>query len=127
MKITIACVSQSLRFEDKKFNISKMEAAISEKRNDNIDLFVFSENNIVGGFWKYRRKDYERLAENIPNGASCRQVIRIARKYRTTICAGIIEKDGNYLFVSHFICDSNDYVGNQRKGFPWNGFLAARV
>ena len=121
MRITIACVSQFLRFGDKGFNISKMETAISERTHDNIDLFVFSENNIGGGFNnKASKTTYEELAENIPNGASCQRVVQIARKYNTAICAGIIEKHSNDLFVSHFLCNSNGFVGKQRKIFSQN-------
>jgi predicted amidohydrolase len=126
--ITVALVSQVLHLGDKEANLWLMEQALSQEAGSGIDLFVFSEVNINGGFWKEGSEAYPSLSEAVPEGKSCRRVEGLAQRYRTVICAGIIEKFKGHHFITHFLCGPEGYIGKQRKLFAQapdqNGVLA---
>ncbi|MDD3926646.1 MAG: hypothetical protein PHT33_08310 [bacterium] len=118
--IKIACCSPTLRPGDKDFNIDRMERCIAAYKDENVDLFIFPENNIAGGLWSDGQKEYKDLAEAIPGGPSCNRVLNLAREYETTICSGIIESDRDSLYISHVLCGPGGLIGCQRKLIPQN-------
>lgn len=120
VKKRIALVSSVLKYGDKKANILEMENMILNHRKEDIDMFVFAELNIIGGMWKNADNDYINLAEEIPNGESCKHIINLSKKYNTIICAGIVEKDCDNFYITHFLCEPQGYIGKQRKLFPHN-------
>lgn len=122
-ELIIAAVSFPLKLGDKEFNLNRMEEIIaSENINRSIDLFIFPENNVIGGFFRGSQQFefYRDAAESLPNGFSCRKIMEMAEKYNTTICSGLIEKDRNDYYITHFLCGPSGFMGLQRKLFPQN-------
>jgi len=116
--ITITLASIVLKKADKKANIAAIEQCIGENTNNAVDMFLFPELSIIGGMWKNGDNDYKQLAENIPDGPSCKIVTELAKKYNTSICAGITEEENGEIFITHFICTPEGFAGKQRKLFP---------
>jgi len=62
-EITLALISQVLRYRDKDYNLSRMEQVIAAEAPTGIDLFLFPESNINGGLWKDMEADCPSSAE----------------------------------------------------------------
>jgi predicted amidohydrolase len=116
----IALVSPVLIPKDKKKNIQAVEAALKKYKNRNVDLIVFPEANIIGGFWKDGKKDFIDLAEEIPKGDSSRKIIRLTKKYKIPVCVGMTEKSKGKHYITHFLSGAKGFIGKQRKVFAYN-------
>ena len=113
----ICLVSQPFIKANKLANIEIFEKIISA--HNDIDLFLFPELSIIGGLWKNSNQDYIQLAEHIPSGESIHAITRLAKRYNTTICTGLVEVDeSNNYFMTHFMCDMTGFLGKQQKFFP---------
>lgn len=97
-----------------------MEAVLSRHEFEQPDLHVFPELSLLGGFWPPGESAWLQHAEVIPDGRSCQKVIDLARQFRTSICVGAIERDGDERYVTHYICGPRGFLGKQRKLFPAN-------
>ena len=117
-KIRVGLVAQVLVPGDKNRNLQVMRHELDRYKDSNVDLFVFPESNISGGFWSGGDSDFIQLAESVPGGESCHVVETMAREFNTTICAGIVEGDDGEYFITHFVYGPEGYAGKQRKLFP---------
>lgn len=125
-KIKISLVSNVNALGDPLHNLAKMENTVVGAQTQGVptDLFVFSEINITGGFFSgglmFNSENYKNTAEQIPDGPSCQEIIRIARENQTTICAGLIEKSETNYSISHVVFGPEGFLHKQRKIFPQN-------
>lgn len=59
---------------------------------------------------------YEDVAEAVPEGETCRLLAEKARQYKMNVCAGIVERDGDYLYNSAVLFDrTGGFIGKYRK------------
>lgn len=104
---------------DMVFNLQTVEAVLAAHAG--IDLFVLPELCLCGQPKGLDREALSQLAEEVPSGPSVQQVLILAKQYRTTVCAGIVEVDDHRYFITHFLCGPDGYIGKQRKLFPSRG------
>jgi len=116
--ISIALASINLIKADKAANLTAIERCIVENDHKNIDLFLFPELSIIGGMWKKGDNEYKNLAEPVPDGASCKIIESLAKKYQTSICTGLTEIENGQVFITHAIFTPDGFAGKQRKLFP---------
>ena len=101
-------------------NVTVIEGVLLRHTLDQPDLCVFPEASLLGGFWPPGESAWLEHAEVIPDGPSCQKVIDLAQQFRTRICVGAIERDGDEHYVTHYICGPGGLLGKQRKLFPAN-------
>lgn len=129
--LKIALVSPVLRPGDLAYNLAKMEQVLTSSgpNASEVDLYVFPEINMVGGFLSGKlatnAATYQTWAQPVPNGPACQQLVEIAHRYHTHICAGLIERDGEAIYITHVLCGPYGVIGFQRKLFPQNPTVAS--
>lgn len=114
-----ALVSLPLFEKQVKTNIENIRQVINDSRNDGIDLYVFAENNIAGGFWKSFPEGIEEVYQAFPFSIVAEEIASISDEFNTGICCGYLEKEDGF-FITHFICNKGMNIGKQRKLFPQN-------
>ena len=65
-----------------------MEKVLADGETSETDIYVFPELNISGGVIK---TDLVDLGETVPDGSHVGEVCALAKRYRTAICAGLVE------------------------------------
>ncbi len=87
----------SVQFEsipsDKQGNLAKITSFVKKAKEQQVALMVFPECCITG-YWHLRhlsREDLTQLAEPVFEGASCQQIISMAREQEMMIGAGLLE------------------------------------
>lgn len=75
------------------------------------DIALLPEfSNLYGGAL------FETVAEEIPNGEVCSILSEKAAQYSMNVCAGIIERDGDFMFNTAVLFDrSGNFAGKYRK------------
>lgn len=79
---------------DKEANFTKIEAFAQQAARRGVQLLVLPECCITG-YWFIRNltpKQLADLAEPIPNGPSTKRLVALAKKYKLTIGAGLVEQ-----------------------------------
>lgn len=122
MKIHVACVQMEPVLRDVSKNIEKMCSFIREtmEKNPKTNLIVFPEL-ITSGY--ECGKDFQRLAETVPDGQSMKAVGELAREYRVHVVYGFPERDAekkDVLYNSAVLIDDIGAVkGVYRKVHPF--------
>jgi len=58
----------------------------------------------------------EDIAESVPEGETCRLLAEKARQYKMNVCAGIVERDGDFLYNTAVLFDrKGEFSGKYRK------------
>jgi len=103
---------------DKDYNLSVMKQLTAAAVDRGAEMVSFHES-CIPAYTFLRRCTKARLlelAEKIPGGPSTRKLVEIARKFQTTILAGLIEKDDQNNIYNAYICvNGNGLVAKQRK------------
>lgn len=120
----VTLISAPFRPGQKEANLAVVDFLLAQQSSQRPDLVVFPEANLTGGFWKDGERDYQKLSEVVPSGPSCERVGKMARKHGVVVCCGIVEQDAGRLFVTHFLCGPDGYLGKQRKLFATKPGLA---
>ncbi len=79
---------------DKQANLQKIGLVTEEAAKQGVDLLAFPEMCITG-YWhlrKFDREQIEALSESVPDGPSCRELLRLSEHYGIIIGAGLIER-----------------------------------
>lgn len=85
----------------------------------NPDLVLLPEFSNMSALPQYRGTELLRVAEQIP-GPFCAMLAEKARAYRCYVCAGILERDGEFIFNAAVLYDrQGNLVGKQRKVHPY--------
>ncbi len=122
MKIYVACVQMEPVLRDVSKNIEKMCSFIREtmEKNPKTNLIVFPEL-ITSGY--ECGKDFQRLAETVPDGQSMKAVGELAKEYRVHVVYGFPERDAekkDVLYNSAVLIDDTGAVkGVYRKVHPF--------
>ena len=99
----------SVQFEslpgDKHAYFRKIETFVEQAADQGVQLIVFPERCITG-YWFIRNLSIAQLtalAEPIPDGPSTRRLIDLARQYRITLGAGLVEAAGSGVFHNSYV------------------------
>ncbi|MHB9134595.1 MAG: carbon-nitrogen hydrolase family protein [Armatimonadota bacterium] len=123
-RIRVALVSYQVRSGDPEANLRVVETVLRAQADAGIRLFVLPEVSISG--WPPKvdgQRDYARFAEPVPDGPLTARVAALARQYRTTVCAGLMEACEDCYFITHILCGPDGYLGKQQKLFPSRGLM----
>lgn len=107
MKINVTCVQMHPKLLDVKENLAKMANFIETimTAKPQTDLIVFPELATTG----YEcGKNFSRLAENIQNGESIKQISALAKSYQVHVIFGFPERDEA---IRDVIYNSNALIG----------------
>lgn len=115
----IAIVSPPLIAKEVDVNLSAVRQIVSDNHHLGIELYVFPENNLAGGFWKSYENDLASLTKKWPFRDAAEGVNSISSDYGIGICCGHIENDGGY-YITHFLSENGLLLGKQRKLYPQN-------
>ncbi|HJQ24329.1 MAG TPA: nitrilase family protein [Blastocatellia bacterium] len=103
---------------DKAANLEKIRAFVERAAASGVQLIAFPEMCITG-YWHVRKLSAEEihaLAEPVPSGASTEFVLSLARQYRMTIGAGLIERAGDgSLYNSYAVAMPDGRTACHRK------------
>ena len=117
-RTTIAAVAHNCSTGDSDKNLALMEEVLVGGETSETDIYVFPELNISGGV--ISKTDLVNLGETVPDGSHVEEVCSLAKRYRTAICAGLVETSTDGMFLTHFIATPDGYAGSQRKLIPQN-------
>lgn len=122
MKIRVTCVQMEPALKDFQKNLDKMCLFIKEamEKDPKTDLIVFPEL-ITSGY--ECGKDFQLLAETVPDGQSMKTIGMLAREYGVHIVYGFPERDADKRDVlynsSVLIDDDGEVKGVYRKVHPF--------
>ncbi len=90
-----------------------VERAATEK----IELICFPEC-CLSGYWHLRRlsrPELAALAQPVPSGPACRELLKLSRVHRMTIGAGLVEVEDEKLYNSYFVALPDGRWASHRK------------
>jgi predicted amidohydrolase len=91
---------------DKAYNLDRVRHFVAEAARSAVEIIAFPEMCITG-YWHVRKlsqPDVEALAEDVPEGPSTRELLRMSRQHGMTIGAGLIEQsDDGRLYNSYVV------------------------
>lgn len=106
---------------DKKYNLSVIEKLTAKAKASGADVISFHELCITAytHLKDLDRDELDRLAEEIPNGKSTRELVRIAGEYDITILAGLVERENGKIYNSYVCVDETGLIAKHRKIHPF--------
>lgn len=117
--VKIACIQMEPVVGEKERNVKRSLEFIEEAAANGARLIVLPELCNSGYVFSSRAEAFA-LAEELPNGATCRAWEGIARKHGLHLVAGINERDGQALYNAAVVIAPSGYVGAFRKVHLWN-------
>ena len=127
-ELNIAVAQFQPRDGDKEYNLSVIEELTGNARENGADVISFHEMSVTAyTFFKdLSRDDIFNLAEQVPDGESCRKLIAMAKKYDIAILAGLPEKEDQRIYNTYVCVDNTGLVVKSRKLHPFiNRHLSA--
>lgn len=109
--IRVGVVQTSPRFGRVAANLARALRLMATKP---ADLYVLPEL-FATGYQFSSRAEVARLAEPVPTGRTCRQLIAFARRHRCAIVAGLPERAGRRCYNSAVVIGPDGYLGCYRK------------
>jgi predicted amidohydrolase len=91
--------------DDKEGNFVRIENAIIEAKQNGADIACFPETALLG----WVNPNAHKKAFSIP-GENSRRLCRLAKKYQLYLCIGLAEKDGEELYDSVILINSNGNI-----------------
>ena len=120
-KLTLAVAQFEPRDGDKKYNISVMDQLAAKASERGAEVISFHEMSVTAyTFCKNLDKNQVReLAENVPDGPSCRALIDIARRLDIVLLAGLVEVDAGRIYNTYVCIDGHGMIAKHRKLHPF--------
>lgn len=120
-KIKIATAQFQPKDGDKAYNLSIIDSLTEKAKRQGAHVVSFHEMCITAYtfFQNLNEKEAFDLAEEIPNGASTKALIKIAKKHDITILAGLAEKEDQLLYNTYICVDKNGLISKFRKLHPF--------
>jgi len=109
MKVGI--VQMDSEFGQVEKNIDRALAAMEPHR---ADLWVLPEL-FNTGYQFISKKEARVLAEPVPGGPTTQALIAAAKRWKTTLCAGIAERSGSGIFNASILVGPKGLIGSYRK------------
>jgi predicted amidohydrolase len=102
-KIKAASVQFNHAPGDKDFNFERIRSFVKDDFAQKVELITFPEMCITG-YWHVRklaRAEIEALAEPVPSGSSCQELLALATAHNMTIGAPVRVDDGWLGLIGH--------------------------
>jgi len=103
---------------DKERNFATLERFVPEAARRGVEILLSPECGLTG-YWFLRNltePQLAALAEPVPEGPSCRRLLRLAQQHRMTIGAGLLEKGGGEVFHNTYVVAMPDgRIASHRK------------
>lgn len=120
--LKVAVAQFQPRDGDKKYNLSIIEKLAHRARNEGADLISFHELSVTAYTFLKNLDEHQldELAEEVPEGDSTRELMRISRECDMPILAGLVEKEGNNRYYNTYICVyGSEFIARHRKLHPF--------
>ncbi len=113
---------------DKQYNLSVISELTEKAKNRGADLISFHEMSITA--YTFTRdlsfEEMMNLAEEVPQGESTRELIRISENYGIPVLAGLVEKDKGKIYNTYICVTKEGVIAKYRKLHPFiNQYLSA--
>lgn len=106
---------------DKQYNLSVISELSKKAKSKGADLISFHEMSITS--YTYTKDlslaQITDLAENIPEGESLQQLIKISQKHDIAILAGLVEKEEGKIYNTYVCVTKDGMVAKYRKLHPF--------
>jgi predicted amidohydrolase len=102
---------------DKPANLKTIRRFVEAAAKQKVGLIAFPEC-CISGYWTLRnlsRDELVALSEPVPAGASSRQLLALAKEFRMTIGAGLLERDGEKLYNTWVVAMPTGECRRHRK------------
>ncbi len=106
---------------DKRYNLSVIGELSKKAKSLGADVISFHEMSITA-YTFVKNLDLDQihsLAEEVPNGKSTQELIKISKKWDIAILAGLIERCNDELFNTYICVTANGMVAKYRKIHPF--------
>jgi predicted amidohydrolase len=104
-KLRVAAAQMESAAGDKAANFAKIEKMVQQAAKAGVQVLAFPECAITG-YWFIRNLSADGLAklgEKIPGGESTRRLIGLAKKYKMTIGAGLVETGAKGFYHNSYV------------------------
>jgi predicted amidohydrolase len=102
----LAMIQMHVKGGNKEWNIQHAVELISEASSKGADVVILPECMDIG--WTH--PSCLALAENIPDGETCKSLIKTAKQNKIIVCSGLTEMSDNHVYNSAVIIDKNGNV-----------------
>jgi len=106
---------------DKGYNLSIIRKLAEKAKSKGADVISFHEMSITA--YTYTKdlnfEEMTELAENIPNGKSTQELIKISRELERPILAGLVEKSEGEIFNTYICVTKDGVIAKHRKIHPF--------
>ena len=116
--VRIACLQMAPRVGEKDRNLARSLEMIDEAAAAGANLVVLPELCNSGYVFATRDEAFQ-LAEDIPDGPTCRDWAGAAERHGLHIVAGIAERDGRALYNAAVVIGPQGVIGKYRKNHLW--------
>ena len=106
---------------NKKYNLSIIDRLTKKAKQQGADVISFHEMSITAyTFLKNLNfPEIKSLAENIPDGRSTRELIKISKRHEIPILAGLLEIENNRFFNTYICVNNGKVIAKFRKLHPF--------
>lgn len=117
-RVRIACLQMEPCVGEKDRNLARSLEMIGEAAEAGANLVVLPEL-CSSGYVFNTREEARMLAEEIPDGPSCRAWADAAARHAMHVVAGIAEREGRALYNSAVVVSPQGVIGTYRKNHLW--------
>ena len=119
--MNIAVAQFEPRDGDKSYNLSVIRKLTEKAKSQGADLISFHELSITAyTFTKdLSFEEITTLAEEVPNGKSTQELIKISKEYNMPILAGLVEKEDEKIFNTYICVTKDGIIAKYRKLHPF--------
>tara|TARA_B110000008_G_scaffold152677_1_gene153866 strand:- start:699 stop:1637 length:939 start_codon:yes stop_codon:yes gene_type:complete len=106
---------------NKKYNLSIIDRLTKKAKQQGADVISFHEMSITA-YTFMKNLDFpeiKSLAENIPDGKSTRELIKISKRYEIPILGGLLEIENNRFFNTYICVNNGKVIAKFRKLHPF--------
>jgi predicted amidohydrolase len=116
--VKIACIQMEPTVGDKEPNVKRSLELVETAAAQGARLIVLPELCNSGYVFESRTEAFA-LAEEVPQGPTCKAWMNIAQRRGLHLVAGISERDGDALYNAAVVIGPSGYVGTFRKMHLW--------
>ena len=119
--LKVAVAQFQPRNGDKQYNLEVIESLTAQAKDSGADVVSFHELCITAYTYlkELGQSQIQALAEEIPGGSSCKSLIQMAKKYHSTILAGLVEQEQGKYYNSYVCVDDSGVKARHRKIHPF--------
>jgi predicted amidohydrolase len=119
MKIAVAQFEP--RDGDKAYNLEVIAKLTRQAEEEGADVISFHELSVTAyTFLQHlNRSDLFELAEEVPNGNSCRRISALSEQHGMAVLAGILEREGDRVYNTYVCAHRGRIIQSFRKLHPF--------